>query len=419
VRIVVATALLFQMNLSSAVNAHGALNQPPPIRLKRGISMVGWFTWSHADSTGATFGPDPFPEIGKVTVAEQAQLRQMGIDFVRLPVEPGPFLAADAEQRQRLMARVGAVIAQLQQAGFSVIWDYHPRPARFAYSYPDIFANGGRHVADYQALLTETARFLAQFPANRTALELINEPPLGCKIGAGQYTSLITAAYRAARQGDAQLPLMLEGGCFASLDTLDSIDLTALQNDPAVLFTFHFYEPWAFVTQGDTGNNAVFMRNLGNLHFPPQGSPEQPLATLRANLNAPQLVPLTTPLTDDQKQQAIATGTATVQRYLASGNDDAWIASRFDVVSHWATSQGINPGRIALGEFSVVRGGMSRGAPDVDRARWLRDVRTAAEARGLPWAYWSYLDPKNGMSLIIMPERTLDPVAVEALGLKR
>ncbi len=395
-----------------------ALSEQPTLRLNRGISLVGWFTWANVDRVGR-YGTDPFRRQGAVTMLELDRLRALGLDFIRLPVDPGAFLSVDRRERARRFATVGTAIKMLHQAGFRVIWDYHPVAEPFPYSYNSVFAPGGRQLDAYRALLTETTRFLRRFPADRTALELINEPPLGCgPQGGNSYHTLIEAAYRAARAGNVRLPLMLEGGCFAAIDTLAAFDLTPYRADPAVLFSFHFYEPAVFAKQGEAGSKATYLPNLGALPYPAAGDGAEALTVLKDNLDAPQPAPSTAPLTLAQRDEAGALGREAVRRYVSAGVNAGWIEARFDKVAHWARAQRVSPSRIVLGEFSAMRWNRNRGARDADRARWTADVRRAAERRNFPWAYWAYFDPQNRMSLVLAPGRRLDPVTVVALDLR-
>jgi hypothetical protein len=87
----------------------------------------------------------------------------------------------------------------------------------------------------------------------------------------------------------------------------------------------------------------------------------------------------------------------------------------FDRVLQWGNDHDVSASRIFLGEFGVMR-------PNVDppsRRRWLESVRVAAERRRMPWAYWSLEQPEYmGLSLD-QNGRALDPLILEALGLRR
>jgi hypothetical protein len=74
--------------------------------------------------------------------------------------------------------------------------------------------------------------------------------------------------------------------------------------------------------------------------------------------------------------------------------------------------------RIILGEFGARRqDGLLGETRNAERARWIRDVREEAEARGFIWAAWVYRG-FGGFSLLQNENGTdLDPIFIEALGL--
>jgi len=69
-----------------------------------------------------------------------------------------------------------------------------------------------------------------------------------------------------------------------------------------------------------------------------------------------------------------------------------------------------------LGEFGALRTDVRYLASSaVDRANYIRDVRTTAEAFGMPWAFWNFFD---GMGITLDDQsRQFDPAIVAALGL--
>jgi Tfp pilus assembly protein PilZ len=68
---------------------------------------------------------------------------------------------------------------------------------------------------------------------------------------------------------------------------------------------------------------------------------------------------------------------------------------------------------VTCNEFGVYRKVVSA----VDRAAWIRDVRTAMEKHGIGWAMWDYqggFDVVNKVNGRAVP----DPAMIAALGLK-
>jgi hypothetical protein len=105
-----------------------------------------------------------------------------------------------------------------------------------------------------------------------------------------------------------------------------------------------------------------------------------------------------------------------LQKFYASGAGRELIEKRFAQVAAWAKSNNIDPSRILIGEFGVLRkNGDAPGALCEDRMRWLGDVRQTAERFRFAWAYFSY----DGPFALVLDDRTkiLDKSVLAALGL--
>ena len=93
------TALVICLTLP----AHAATFQ-----VKRGINLDTWTTWPDESRWDEREAILPFPEWRKsVTDADLAALKAAGLDFVRMPVDPSPFLSdKTAALRDDLFASV-------------------------------------------------------------------------------------------------------------------------------------------------------------------------------------------------------------------------------------------------------------------------------------------------------------------------
>jgi hypothetical protein len=68
-----------------------------------------------------------------------------------------------------------------------------------------------------------------------------------------------------------------------------------------------------------------------------------------------------------------------------------------------------------MGEFGALRSdNRYTAAKTADRARYVRDVREAAEAYNFSWAFWNLFD---GMGLMDDSTKALDPAIIRSLGL--
>ena len=137
----------------------------------------------------------------------------------------------------------------------------------------------------------------------------------------------------AIREVDPRTPILVEGyghGSVAGLSFLEPVD------DPFILYSFHFYEPWEYTT---------WRVNRGRYAYP----------------------------------QSMPAGW--------EGPLEAWSTEDLDrrlrPVDDWALRHGIPPHRIVAAEF-----GCDRRSPGAER--YLEDVVSLLNRRGYHWAFYSY-----------------------------
>jgi hypothetical protein len=137
----------------------------------------------------------------------------------------------------------------------------------------------------------------------------------------------------AIREVDPHTPVLVEGyghGSVGGLTYLNPVD------DPAILYSFHFYEPWQYTAR---------KANKGRYAYP-------------------------------EKMPAYWNGPAEKWERGA-------LAKRMSPVAEWAERHGIGVSRIVAAEF-----GCDRDAPGA--REYLEDVVTALNARGWHWAFYSF-----------------------------
>ena len=166
-------------------------------------------------------------------------MKAVGLDFIRLPIEPSRFYDVNSLNWQGL----NATIARANQLGLTVIVDLHP-----IFSTQDA-ALAGNGDPRYTALLTKMANYLSKCNQSKVALELMNEP-----IAAGDdkcpaefnWNNWQRKFYTAARAGNKNITLILTGACWGGIDGLLKVEKIA---DPNVIYSFHDYDPFQFSHQ--------------------------------------------------------------------------------------------------------------------------------------------------------------------------
>jgi hypothetical protein len=255
-------------------------------------------------------------------------------------------------------------------------------------------------------MVERVSALLGQLHSTRVALELMNEPP----VAQAAWQPMLEAAYAAARRGSPTLPLILEGGSEASPAALMQMNTAAFIHDHAVLYAFHYYEPYQFTHQGAQWNPA---RHLAGVPYPARARP------LQDSLDASSAEIATAPLSPPQKVVAELDARMRLLDYRRSGFDGTTIAADFDRIAAWARSQGLSPGQILLGEFGARETGLQRGSSPraAERAHWFRDMSEQAAGHGFGWAVWAYRG-SGGFALAQGDTSDeIDPNVAQALGL--
>jgi hypothetical protein len=416
-RRVLSTALSTALVPVAAVLA--PLSSTPPAlaasgewRFRRGVNAWPWFALTREFPAPRTdYDWPPFQSQRPVPTSDDlGRLRRTGLDFIRLPVDPGPFLAADATTRGKLLDMVDAAVTATLDAGLGIIVNVQANGATHYWN-PDrmVSSTAAPEFAAYRALVGELAGRLARFTPGMVALEPVNEPPQSCD--SNVWSNVQAALLTAARASSQTLPLVVTGGCGSMVSGLAALDPAPLAAFEPILFTFHFYEPYLFSHQGAPWMREPVYRALNNVPWPASaGSLEQTLASVRARMAED------TETSEADKKAAYAETERVLKVYFDAAPDRWFIDKYLSQARDWADAHGIVPERVIMGEFGALRTDAHYvAAPNPDRARYISDVRQSAESFGLPWAFWDLFD---GMGMMEGTTRALDPTMVEALGLK-
>ena len=331
-----------------------------------------------------------------------SRLKEVGFDFVRVPIDAGPFIDL-GDAANPWIERLETFVGIAESRGLAVIIDYHHGGV---YKYTDLAAN--------PELMAGLGRFYARLATRlhdgghkHVMIEILNEPTSRCDDPGWDRWRLVL--HSAIRRAVKDFPIIVGGACWNSITSL--LRINPSQFDSNTYYTFHFYDPFFFTHQGATWDSNAGIKVLTGIPWPAAaGSLDQTIAAIDANLGSnPTYQQFGAPSRDQAVQLA--------RKYFEEASDVAKLEAEFDKVSAWADRNGVPRSHVLMGEFGVLKRERHYFGADVASAtRWLTAVRTLAETRRLPWAMWNYT---KGMALTLDDDTDEFYVPIlDALGLK-
>ncbi|RUX21842.1 glycosyl hydrolase [Mesorhizobium sp. M2A.F.Ca.ET.042.01.1.1] len=386
---------LLGMMIKSLMAALLALAALAPARaatfsMKRGLNLDQWVTWPTEDKWSDRRAILPYPEWRKFLKQDDLKaLKDAGLDFLRVPVDPSPFLSdRTAALRDDLYASVLESARMINRAGLKVIVDLHLIPA-----------GGNRNIGmgevmddpavfdAYAEVVRNMAKTLAREDPKQVALELMNEPIVDCDAnGTNLWPDRQKKLFAAARASATRLTLILTGGCYSNAESLARIDPGTIPDDN-IIWTFHSYDPFLLTHQGATWAGD-FIQYVTGLPYPltavPKPQLDVTLDTIRDRIRA-------------EAPWARQSGMlAYLDEQVAAMDSPEKLAAVMDApfrtVDAWAKANGVKPQDITLGEFGMIRKEYGNGfvMPAAYRTAYVRDMIARAEAHGFSWSVWSY-----------------------------
>ena len=171
-------------------------------------------------------------------------IKAKGFATVRLPVRFSnhALTAAPYTIDAAFMDRVEHVVDTARAAGLRVILDLH----HYEDPQGDLFGDPNGQKARFAALWQQIAtRFKDK--DSQVWFELINEPHRG--LDDGNLVSILQPALDNVRATNPTRPVVIGGQNYSGINSLATLKLP---NDPYLIVTFHYYDPFEFTHQGAT-----------------------------------------------------------------------------------------------------------------------------------------------------------------------
>jgi hypothetical protein len=312
-------------------------------RLRHGINLSHWFAQS------ADYSP---AHLESHTTAEDfALIKSIGFDHVRLTLEPAPLFNNDDPGRLRdeylkyLDHALDLILAQ----DLAVIVDIHPSD-----EFKVRLNSNDRQIEAFGKFWLSLAQHISARDPEHVFLEVINEPMVE---DGYRWLGIQGKIISAIRAGAPRHTIIASGHRWSGIAELLFLVPYADRN---IIYSFHFYEPFAFTHQGASwaGPHLSFYKNI-----PYPGTAESVSKVLDTIEDEP-------------------------ARYnLLRYAEDGWNAMRIEreigVAAAWAAKYQVP---LICNEFGAYR----KFAPPADRAIWIRDMRIALERYNIGWTMWDY-----------------------------
>lgn len=262
----------------------------------------------------------------KISLEHLVHLKELGFDHVRLPIRWTAYIenkttyALDSAILERVEEIVNWAISQQ----LKILIDVH--------HFSELSTNVSANEDQFYSIWGQIANHFQSYSDEYLFFELLNEPYAEFNDNPQDWNTILNQAITLIRQSNPTRTLIIGGIIWNSVWGLQYLELPSVQEDPYLVLTFHYYEPFNFTHQ---------------------------------------------------------------QAEWVDGADDwvniTWRASEIQmnqVRNHFALA--INVANdlnrpLYLGEFGVYST-----ADNESRVTWTKFIRETAEGMNIGWAYWEY-----------------------------
>ena len=382
---------------------------------KRGATLVEFFEFPKTTGEGAAkaYADPAYPHpLAALSLFDFDELRRVGFDHMRVPLDVGPLMAGDTREQQDILDNLVAVIAAINRHGLAVQVTLFPPSLHHELAQDWLDALDGPKFKAYVQTAARVARALRALPPGAVALEPMNEPQTKCRVWLGpDWTAFQDVMVRDLRRAAPDLPLFLTGGCWSDIEGVTLLHGDLLR-DRRNLVSVHFYRPFLFTHQTSWFTEPDLAGTIGVPYPAAAGSPDETLALTHARFKTVALPP--------GADRAAAESKADIEigKYFEENQGAAQIGDWMNKLADWQKREGVNSDQIVFTEFGAIKelsGGIEIGR--ASRTRWLHDASAAVAGHGWGWTAYVLRDDPFGLYRNESTDRIPDPALLHALGL--
>ena len=313
-----------------------------------------------------------------MTDADLKLMYDMGVTSVRLVISPTYFyqVNAPATLNPDMIGYLDKAVDRILAAGLAVVIDMHDQDK-------DAWQGNPKYVDGFMTFWQTVAKRYANRDHDRVIFEFLNEPVFDGR--EDDWAKIQQRWVQTMRSVVPNNTLIVTGNLWGGINGLQKLKPLADKN---LVYSFHFYDPMDFTHQGATwaGPDLAILKDI-----PYPATPER-------------CKDLLTKITDSSLKQHI--------KIFCLGNFTASrLKNKIAEAADWGQA---NKVPLWMGEFGVL----CTNAPAGDRAKWIEDVRKAAESFNVGWSLWGY-DECFGLQrkLLANGQVQVDVGVAKALGL--
>lgn len=285
-------------------------------------------------------------------------IAEMGFDHVRLPIDEEQMWDEQGIRNDDAFLLMTNCIDWCIESNLRVIVDLHIlRSHHFNAEVKPLWTDPAEQEKFYD-LWRDLSKSLSKYPNSMVAYELMNEAVAD---DAELWNNLVANAVKAIREIEPKRTIVIGSNKWQQVGTFD--ELKVPENDPNILLSFHFYEPFMLTHWHASWTD--LKKYAGPVHYPGTILTQEEFDALPEEMKEP------------------------AQGWVNREFNKEWILEQWQKPIQKAKELGLP---LYCGEFGIISG-----PPKEDMQRWYQDMIDLFEENGIGYANWNYKSGSFGL----------------------
>lgn len=285
-------------------------------------------------------------------------IAKMGFDHIRLPIDEEQMWDDHGNRHDDAFRLMENCINWCAEYDLRVIVDLHILRSHYFNAEEKPLWTDPVEQEKFIGLWRDLSKTLKKFPNHQVAYELMNEAVADDH---ESWNSLLARAFAAIRQHEPARTIVIGSNRWQSADTFDALKVPG--NDPNILLSFHFYEPFLLTHYQASWTDLKDYK--GPVHYPGIILTEEAF---------------------EQQPEAIKPA---IKRFAGAEFNKDIMLSMWQKPIQKAKILGLP---LYCGEFGTINR-----APEEESLNWHRDLIALFEENGIAYANWNYNSSSFGL----------------------